>query len=168
LVYRASSFGHQLRPQEQGRGAAFQPPMHMAWGCEPGVLWLGAARRERWGPVPRSNEATSRLACRPKLGGGAPAGWAPSPACWPAARRNGRAWQLPPAINTGNMLDRVYQAGYHPLPLALIPRCHHLSTRRGPRDEMKICTSQTSSAYSHPFRPLGEPQLLRVVRKTLY
>jgi hypothetical protein len=43
--------------------------MHMARGCGPGVLWLGAVIRERRGPVARclaSNEAPSRPTCRLK------------------------------------------------------------------------------------------------------
>jgi hypothetical protein len=50
--------------------------------------------------VPRSNEATSRLACRPELGGGAPAGSQARPGQRPGGTG---AWQEPPAVNNGDI-----------------------------------------------------------------
>ena len=100
------------------------------------------------------NEATSRLTCRPKPGGGAPAG----PQARPGPRPGGTGAAgtpptppIPVTCSSSRMsrdkICRFVIAG---------PFRHE----EGRATRSRSCRATKRSAYSHPFRPLGETQLV--------
>jgi hypothetical protein len=71
--------------------STFNPPCTWHGAVGRGCFGLGRPTENGGARCLASKEATSRLACRPKPGEGAPAGPKARPGPWPTARRNGRA-----------------------------------------------------------------------------
>jgi hypothetical protein len=106
-----------------------------------------------------SKEATSRPAYRPKpCGQRPPAGPQARSGPRPARRQHGRAWQVLLKHDCGNPL-RGGLGVRHILPVC--DRKAHIDCETAaPRGRSRSCRATKRLAYRHPFRPLGETQLV--------